>query len=73
MGRSKIIIVGGGASGLVAGIIGARNGAKVTIIERKEKIGKKILILVIDIFQKNVIILKIRFLRCTIKFLNVVT
>jgi len=43
MGKSKIIIVGGGASGLVAGIVAARNGAKVTIIERKEKIGKKIL------------------------------
>ncbi|MDA3845048.1 MAG: NAD(P)/FAD-dependent oxidoreductase [Vallitaleaceae bacterium] len=43
MSKSKIIIIGGGASGLVAGIISARNGAKVTIIERKDKIGKKIL------------------------------
>lgn len=43
MPRSKIIIIGGGASGIVAGIISAREGAKVTILERMPKIGKKIL------------------------------
>lgn len=39
----KIIVVGGGASGLVAGIIATRNGADVLILEHKEKMGKKIL------------------------------
>ncbi|GKX30065.1 flavoprotein [Vallitalea longa] len=43
MAKNKIIIIGGGASGLVAAIVAARNGAKVTILERKERIGKKIL------------------------------
>jgi len=39
----EIIIVGGGASGLVAGIVAARKGAKVIILERKNRVGKKIL------------------------------
>ena len=37
------MIVGGGASGLMAGIAAARQGSKVTIIEHKDRIGKKIL------------------------------
>lgn len=41
--KSDVIIVGGGASGLVAAIVCARNGSKVTILEHKDKIGKKIL------------------------------
>lgn len=43
MGK-KIIIVGGGASGLIAGIVAARNGAKVTILEQESRIGRKILV-----------------------------
>lgn len=43
MAKSKVIIIGGGASSLVAGIVAARNGAKVTILERKDRVGKKIL------------------------------
>ncbi len=39
----KIAVIGGGASGLVAGISAARNGADVLILEQKEKVGKKIL------------------------------
>lgn len=39
----EIIVIGGGASGLVAAIIAARDGFKVTIIEHKDKLGKKIL------------------------------
>lgn len=39
----NIAIIGGGASGLVAGIEAARAGAKVTIIEHTDKLGKKIL------------------------------
>lgn len=38
-----VIIVGGGASGLVAAIVAARQKFKVTILEHKDKIGKKIL------------------------------
>ncbi|HKL79351.1 MAG TPA: NAD(P)/FAD-dependent oxidoreductase [Mobilitalea sp.] len=38
-----IIIVGAGASGLVAAIAAARMGSKVIIIEQKEKAGKKLL------------------------------
>ena len=39
----ELIIVGAGASGLIAGIEAARNGANVTILEKSEKIGRKIL------------------------------
>ncbi len=39
----KIGIIGGGASGLVAAISAARNGAEVTILEGGERIGRKIL------------------------------
>ena len=39
----KVIVVGGGASGLVSAIVAARNGAVVTILERASTCGKKIL------------------------------
>lgn len=39
----KIAVIGGGASGIVAAISAARNGAEVTIYERCERIGRKIL------------------------------
>ncbi|MGB4438034.1 MAG: NAD(P)/FAD-dependent oxidoreductase [Sedimentibacter sp.] len=39
----KIAVIGGGASGLVAAIVAARNGAEVTIYEKMNKVGKKIL------------------------------
>ncbi len=39
----NVIVVGGGASGLVAAIVVARQKHKVTILEHKDKIGKKIL------------------------------
>ena len=43
MGKKRqVIIVGGGASGLTAGIMAARNGATVTILEQNEKPGRKI-------------------------------
>lgn len=41
--KRKIIIIGGGASGLVAAICGAREGAGVTIVEHMDRVGKKIL------------------------------
>ena len=43
MRKRHVIIVGGGASGLVAAISAAREGAKVTLIEQKDRVGKKIL------------------------------
>ena len=39
----KIVVIGGGASGIMAAISAARHGADVTIIEHKDRIGKKIL------------------------------
>ena len=39
----KIAVIGGGASGLTAAIAAARNGVKVTVFERNDKIGKKVL------------------------------
>ncbi len=38
-----VAIIGAGASGLVAAIVAAKNGAKVKIFEKNSKIGKKIL------------------------------
>lgn len=39
-----IVIIGGGAAGLLAGIAATESGAKVTILERKERPGRKMLI-----------------------------
>ncbi|MBQ2134602.1 MAG: NAD(P)/FAD-dependent oxidoreductase, partial [Phascolarctobacterium sp.] len=41
---SKVIIIGGGAAGLLAGIAAATYGAEVTIIEKMRVPGKKMLI-----------------------------
>ncbi|SFA71176.1 hypothetical protein SAMN05216249_101155 [Acetitomaculum ruminis DSM 5522] len=41
--KTKVIVLGGGAAGLVAAISAARAGAEVTIIEHKDRVGKKIL------------------------------
>ncbi len=38
-----VIVIGGGASGMMAAIAAASCGAKVTIVEHKERIGKKLL------------------------------
>lgn len=42
-GQKHIFVIGGGAAGLVAAISARRLGAKVTILERNPRIGKKIL------------------------------
>ncbi len=40
----QVIVIGGGASGLMAAVTAASNGAKVTLLEGMEKPGKKILV-----------------------------
>ena len=40
----KIVVVGGGAAGMMAAIYAAKNGADVTLVEKNEKLGKKIYI-----------------------------
>ncbi len=42
MAKRNVVIVGAGASGLVASIISARNGASVTLLEQNDRPGKKI-------------------------------
>lgn len=39
----KIVIIGGGASGLAAAVTAAESGAAVTVIEHKDRVGKKLL------------------------------
>ncbi len=41
--KRQVMIIGGGASGLAAGIAAAREGAQVTICEHMDRVGKKIL------------------------------
>lgn len=41
--RTKIAVIGGGASGMMAAITAAEQGAEVTVYEAKEKPGKKLL------------------------------
>lgn len=41
--RIKIIVVGGGAAGLFAALIAGQQGAQVCILERNQRVGKKIL------------------------------
>lgn len=43
MSKRQITIVGGGAAGLAAAVTAARLGARVTILERADRVGKKIL------------------------------
>jgi len=44
MNNKHMIIIGAGASGLIAAITNARAGLKVTLLEQNSKIGKKILV-----------------------------
>lgn len=43
MGK-KVIVIGGGAAGCMAAIMAAKKGNKVTLLEKNEKLGKKIFI-----------------------------
>ncbi len=42
--KKRVLVIGGGASGIVAAIIAARHGASVSILEHQDKIGKKLLL-----------------------------
>lgn len=44
MTTKRILVIGGGAAGMLAALFAAREGACVTILERNEKLGKKIYI-----------------------------
>lgn len=40
----SVLVIGGGASGLMAAVTAAEQGAKVTLVERNRQVGKKILV-----------------------------
>ena len=41
---SEILVIGGGAAGMMAAVFAARAGGKVTLLEKNEKLGKKVYI-----------------------------
>ena len=41
---SKVIVIGGGAAGMMAALKAAENGHDVTLLEKNEKLGKKLFI-----------------------------
>lgn len=41
---SKVLVIGGGAAGMFAAIFAARNGNEVHVLEKNEKLGKKVFI-----------------------------
>ncbi len=41
---SKVLVIGGGAAGMMAALTAARNGHKVHLYEKNEKLGKKLFI-----------------------------
>ena len=41
---NRVIVIGGGASGMMAAITAAENGAEVILLEKNDRLGKKILI-----------------------------
>ena len=44
MAERSIVVVGGGAAGMMAALFAAREGARVALVERNEKLGKKLYI-----------------------------
>ena len=44
MPARKVLVIGGGAAGMLAALFAAKNGAKTTLIEQNEKLGKKVYI-----------------------------
>ncbi len=43
-GKNNIIIIGGGAAGMMAAIVAAGKGNQVILLEKNEKLGKKLYI-----------------------------
>lgn len=43
MNQKTVVVIGGGAAGMVAAITAARQGAKVTILEKNDRVGRKLL------------------------------
>jgi predicted flavoprotein YhiN len=41
---SRVIVIGGGPAGIMAAGMAAKNGAEVTLLEKNERLGKKLLI-----------------------------
>lgn len=41
--KNRIIVVGGGPAGMMAAIVAAKNGGNVVILERNDRVGKKLL------------------------------
>ena len=41
---NRILIIGGGAAGMIAAVFAAKNGNKVELFEKNEKLGKKLFI-----------------------------
>nr|WP_300001682.1 NAD(P)/FAD-dependent oxidoreductase [Tissierella sp.] len=41
--KENIVIVGGGAAGMIAAIVARRNGGHVTLLEKNDRLGKKLL------------------------------
>lgn len=44
MELKQVIVIGGGAAGMLAAIVSARNGEQVSLLEKNEKLGKKLFI-----------------------------
>ena len=42
--ETDIVVIGGGAAGCMAALFAAQSGAKVTLLERNQKLGRKIYI-----------------------------
>ena len=40
--RQQLIIIGGGAAGMMAALTAAENGISVTLLEKNERLGKKL-------------------------------
>ena len=44
MNNKNVLVIGGGAAGMMAALTASKNGANVTLIEKNEKLGKKVFI-----------------------------
>ncbi|NLJ81198.1 MAG: FAD-dependent oxidoreductase, partial [Firmicutes bacterium] len=43
MGQKSVVVIGGGAAGLMAALAASRQGAQVTLLEQNPRVGKKLL------------------------------